>query len=75
MAIQKRTQMALISQITQMELHEAVGAPLRHQRDQRDLRPLLEDAMIRGSLVGMVTRFLDSLRSLGLRIPASARSE
>jgi hypothetical protein len=39
---QKPTQISLISQITQMELHEAVGAPLRHQRDLRDLRWLLE---------------------------------
>jgi hypothetical protein len=40
--LQKPTQIAPISQITQMELHEAVGAPLRHQRDLRDQRRLLE---------------------------------
>jgi hypothetical protein len=39
---QKPTQISLISQITQMELQEAVGAPLRHQRDLRDQRRLLE---------------------------------
>jgi hypothetical protein len=37
--------MSLISQITQMKLQETVGPPLRHQRDQRDLRRLLEDSM------------------------------
>jgi hypothetical protein len=39
---QKPTQISLISQITQTELHEAVGAPLRHQRDLRDLRRRLD---------------------------------
>jgi hypothetical protein len=39
---QQPTLISLISQITQMELHEAIGAALRHQRDLRDQRRLLE---------------------------------
>jgi hypothetical protein len=62
----KRTQISLMSQITQRELHEAVGAPLRHQRDLRDQRLLLEDAMMPGVHRSEGSRFLDS---------PSARSE